>query len=115
MEIKNNHTGPLGFPGGVVLARGQQADVPNWSELKANAVVQAWLKAGVLTEIGSDPEGDDTPDKAELLERAKALGIDAKGTWGIPKLQEAIAAAEAAGEQQEQQEQPEGSDPEGED
>jgi hypothetical protein len=36
------------------------------------------------------PEGGE--DKAALLEQAKALGIDAKGTWGVKKLQDAIAA-----------------------
>lgn len=34
-------------------------------------------------------------DKAELIEEAKSLGIDAKGTWGIKKLQDAIAEAKA--------------------
>lgn len=36
---------------------------------------------------------DDGQDKDALLAQAKALGIDAKGTWGVKKLQEAIAAA----------------------
>lgn len=31
-------------------------------------------------------------DKAALIEQAKALGIDAKGTWGVKKLQDAITA-----------------------
>lgn len=35
-------------------------------------------------------------DKTALLARAKELGIDAKGNWGVPKLQAEIAAAEAA-------------------
>ncbi|WP_367346454.1 hypothetical protein [Stenotrophomonas bentonitica] len=37
----------------------------------------------------------DAGDKDALIARAKALGIAAKATWGVPKLQEAIAAAEA--------------------
>lgn len=31
-------------------------------------------------------------DKTELIAQAKALDIDAKGTWGVKKLQDAIAA-----------------------
>lgn len=41
------------------------------------------------------PEADmdiDGEDKEALLAQAKALGIDAKGTWGVKKLKEAIAA-----------------------
>lgn len=40
------------------------------------------------------PEADPDAgvDKTELIAQAKALGIDAKGTWGVKKLQEAIAA-----------------------
>ena len=35
-------------------------------------------------------------DKTALLARAKELGIDAKGNWGVQKLQDEIAAAESA-------------------
>ena len=40
--------------------------------------------------------GSDGEDKAALVARAKELGIDAKGNWGVPKLQAAIADAEKA-------------------
>ena len=43
----------------------------------------------------SAPGSSDGGDKDALIARAKALGIAAKATWGVPKLQEAIAAAEA--------------------
>lgn len=42
-------------------------------------------------EGGSDDAGS-TEDKAALLAQAKELGIDAKGTWGVKKLQDAITA-----------------------
>lgn len=35
------------------------------------------------------------PNKEALLAEAKALGIDAKGTWGVERLQEAIANVKA--------------------
>ena len=37
--------------------------------------------------------GGDGIDKEALLEEAKALGINATKTWGVSKLQDAIAAA----------------------
>lgn len=42
----------------------------------------------------ASPKAD--PGKEVLIARAKELGIDAKGTWGVPKLTAAIAEAEAA-------------------
>ncbi|MGF6420044.1 hypothetical protein ABH900_003561 [Stenotrophomonas sp. AN71] len=48
-------------------------------------------KASGGTSTGTLPSSD----KDVLLARAKELGIDAKGTWGVLKLQAAIAEAEA--------------------
>jgi hypothetical protein len=39
-----------------------------------------------------EEDADAGVDKTELIAQAKALGIDAKGTWGVKKLQDAIAA-----------------------
>ncbi|HAL22599.1 MAG TPA: hypothetical protein DCP40_07715, partial [Stenotrophomonas sp.] len=44
---------------------------------------------------GSGNQSPPAADKDALLARAKELGIDAKGTWGVLKLQAAIADAEA--------------------
>lgn len=38
---------------------------------------------------------DKNAEKEALLEEAKALGVDAKATWGVEKLKEAIAEAKA--------------------
>jgi len=51
--------------------------------------------AGGSTGTSGAPGSSDGGDKDALIARAKALGIAAKATWGVPKLQEAIAAAEA--------------------
>jgi hypothetical protein len=66
-----------------------------------DAGVKKLLAAGKIVQIGGESEateatveGDDAADKDALLARAKELGIDAKGTWGVAKLQAAIAEAE---------------------
>ncbi|MGE8288672.1 MAG: hypothetical protein ACN6RG_11970 [Stenotrophomonas sp.] len=48
-------------------------------------------KAKVSTTAQTAP----VAEKDALLARAKALGIDAKGTWGVAKLEASIAEAEA--------------------
>ena len=108
MKITNNHKGPLGLPDGTVLKAGEQTPVENWEQLKKNSVVQGWIKAEILSIAGGNasgsgladggnPAGEGAADKEALLARAKELNIDAKGTWGVPKLQQAIAEAEKAG------------------
>lgn len=53
-------------------------------------------KAKVTSTAGSTAQNPPAEDKKEaLIARAKALGIDAKGTWGVAKLEGAIADAEA--------------------
>ncbi|HEL3748629.1 TPA: hypothetical protein UMV35_000888 [Stenotrophomonas maltophilia] len=77
-------------------------------ELQAAVEAEAEAKKGEGTATGAaaDAEkakasggtGTQNPpaaDKDALLARAKELGIDAKGTWGVLKLQAAIADAEA--------------------
>ncbi|ALA82154.1 hypothetical protein I5U59_04035 [Stenotrophomonas maltophilia] len=105
MKIKNNHNGPLGLPDGTILPPGEQTPVANWDQLKKNSVVQGWIKAEILSITGGDasgqaaggsPGGEGAADKDALIARAKELGIDAKGNWGVPKLQQAIADAEKA-------------------
>lgn len=44
----------------------------------------------------NDPAEEPNPEKSALLEEAKSLGIDAKGTWGIQKLTDAINEVKAA-------------------
>lgn len=190
MKITNNHKGPLGLPDGTILPPGEATLIANWDDLKANVVVQGWLKGKILSaeggKAGAAPQetllgsnvlpanielaegvsvqlgevvrqafehsglsiadwnaledgdreaelaamvrelqsvaeaeaeakkgaatanaekakasggtGAQNPtaaDKDALLARAKALGIDAKGTWGVAKLESAIAEAEA--------------------
>ncbi len=107
MKITNNHKGPLGLPDGTILQPGEQTPVANWEQLKKNSVVQGWMKAEILSITGGDgsgsgqaagagnPGGEGSADKDSLIARAKELGIDAKGNWGVPKLQAAIVEAEA--------------------
>lgn len=105
MKITNNHNGPLGLPDGTILPPGEQTPVANWEQLKKNSVVQGWIKAEILSITGGDASGsgqvadsnsggEGSADKDALIARAKELGIDAKGNWGVPKLQAAIADAE---------------------
>jgi len=53
-------------------------------------------KAKASSTPGSTAQNPSAADKDALIARAKELGIDAKGNWGVPKLQAAIAEAEKA-------------------
>lgn len=72
-------------------------------ELQSRAEADAEAKKGAATADdekvkasgGSGNQSPPAADKDALLARAKELGIDAKGTWGVLKLQSAIADAEA--------------------
>ena len=106
MQIKNYHGTALTLPDGTTIGPGATETVTNAALVKKNAVVQGWLKAKVLSisggessgsgqAAGGNPGGEGGVDKDALIARAKELGIDAKGTWGVPKLEAAIAEAEA--------------------
>lgn len=47
-------------------------------------------------EVVQETVEEDQVNKTDLVARAKALGIKATNSWGVAKLLEAIAAAEAA-------------------
>ncbi len=72
-------------------------------ELAARAPgVEFHLEVGAVLEALAERELGDAFVPAEhlskdgLLARARELGVDAKGNWGVAKLVKAIAAAEAA-------------------
>ena len=72
-------------------------------QAEAEAIAEAEAKKGAATadsekgkaSTGTGTQNPPAADKDALLARAKELGIDAKGTWGVLKLQTAIAEAEA--------------------
>ncbi len=72
-------------------------------ELQSRAEAEAEAKKSAATADdekakssgGTGTQHPPAADKDALLARAKELGIDAKGTWGVLKLQSAIAEAEA--------------------
>lgn len=47
-----------------------------------------------MQRVEGAPPASDADEKADLIIRAKELGIPAGGNWGIQKLKEAIAEAE---------------------
>lgn len=55
----------------------------------SEAEVGTWMER-----VGDAAPASDQDEKAELITRAKELGIPAGGNWGIQKLKEAIAEAE---------------------
>ena len=72
-------------------------------ELQSRVEAEAEAKKGAATADdekakatgGTGTQNPPVADKDALLARAKELGIDAKGPWGVLQLQAAIAAAEA--------------------
>ncbi|WP_285301967.1 hypothetical protein [Stenotrophomonas maltophilia group sp. Smal13] len=60
---------------------------------KGEAAAAAEAEKANATTTAQNPPAEDKKDA--LIARAKALGIDAKGTWGVAKLEGAIADAEA--------------------
>lgn len=106
MLITNNHKTALGLNDGTLLQPGVPTPVPNWDAIKKNAVIAAWVKAGILTEgtASATPSkfvpANTAPDlgndeKAELQAALEAKGIEFDKRWGIKKLREALEAADA--------------------
>lgn len=47
--------------------------------------------------VGSKPAGDDKDaERAELIARAEAAGLQVKGNWGVDRLRHEVEAAEKA-------------------
>lgn len=106
MLITNNHKTALGLNDGTLLQPGTPTPVPGWDAIKKNAVIAAWVKAGILTEgsasatpskfvpANTAPDlGDD--EKAELQAALEAKGIEFDKRWGIKKLRDALESADA--------------------
>lgn len=82
------------------LPAGAAVDVPN--DAKKKSPYFATMIKDRFLEVVTTGSDDDLVDQAakeaekakkdELMDQAKELGIDAKGTWGIKKLQEEIDA-----------------------
>jgi len=106
MLITNNHKTALGLNDGTLLQPGTQTPVANWDALKKNAVIAAWVKAGILTEgattatpskfvpVNTAPDlGGD--EKAELQAALAVKGVEFDKRWGIKKLRDALEEADA--------------------
>lgn len=91
-SITNTHDTALGLPNGVILPPGAPTNVDSWDEVKDNAVVKAWQKAGIL-KVGKDVPAKD--EKAELQEQLDERGIEYDKRWGAEKLRELLAEAGA--------------------
>lgn len=107
MLITNNHKTALGLNDGTLLQPGTPTTVANWDAIKKNAVIAAWVKAGILTEgsASATPSkfvpANTAPDlghdeKAELQAALEAKGIEFDKRWGIKKLREALEEAESS-------------------
>lgn len=83
-KIRNNYGMDLGLSAGVTIPKGATVEVPSWPELGKNRVIQAWVKAGVLTMVDGDaapkPTGDDgKPSGPPTAINAPAPGDEANG------------------------------------
>ncbi|SEJ99999.1 hypothetical protein [Achromobacter sp. NFACC18-2] len=77
------------------LYRGEEFTTVLGAEAEAEKRAEGWHDYGqdaIQAAEASEPDAKD--ERAELLAKAKELGIDAKGTWGVQKLKDAIQAAE---------------------
>lgn len=74
------------------LYRGEEFTTAPGPEAEAEKRADGWHDYGQDAIQAADPGAKD--EKADLLAKAKDLGIDAKGTWGVQKLKDAIQAAE---------------------
>lgn len=106
MLITNNHKTALGLNDGTLLQPGPPTPVANWDAIKKNAVIAAWVKAGILTEGAASETpskfapANTAPDlggdeKAELQAALEAKGIEFDKRWGIKKLRDALEEAES--------------------
>lgn len=92
--ITNKHDTPLGLPDGTTLPPGVATNVPQWDQIKGNAVLQAWQNAGIL-EV-SDAETSPDEEKKALHARLDELGAKYDKRSGVEKLREQVVQAEAA-------------------
>lgn len=97
---------PLGLPGGLVIEPGKTVPVPNWTAIKDNHVVKAWVKSKLLTVSGEEAApvqaaqqavGD---EKETILAKLEALGIKKDKRTSLEKLKAALAEAEKQAAQQ---------------
>lgn len=99
MYVTNTTKGPLALNDTTLLPPGIPTPVHNWDQLKKNAVVAAWLKAGVLREgdAAPSPAGSKLvpPDKEALAAELTALGVKFHPNTGVAKLQALLDKAKA--------------------
>lgn len=114
-NVTSHHDAPLGLPGGPVIPAGKTVFVDKWSFIKDHHVVQAWLKAGVISaedaedepvEPGTDDASENPPvnpaadaenvQKDELIRKLAELGIKRNRRYSVENLQEQLDAALAA-------------------
>lgn len=92
MLISNTHKSAIALPGGQVLEPNSPTPVRNWDQVKKNAVVAAWLKAGVLREgDAAPPSALVPPDRDELAAQLTALGVKFHPRTGVEKLSALLA------------------------
>ncbi len=69
MNITNTHKREIGLPNGQMIPPNTPTPVDDWDNIRKNAVVAAWLKAGILHE----------GDRANLArDAAEAAGPEAE-------------------------------------
>lgn len=88
-KVTLHHSGPLGIPGGLVLAPGTETNVEDWDTIKGHGVVKLWIEAGVLTVSG---ESAGATDRDDLKAQADELGIEYAKNIPTDKLKELIDA-----------------------
>lgn len=93
-SITNKHHTPLGLPNGTTLSPGVATNVQDWDEIKDNAVLKAWEKAGILA-VDSKPVPA-AEEKEQLQARLDELEVSYDKRAGVAKLRELVADAEKA-------------------
>lgn len=82
---------------GTVLTVSDDFVVPDWMELEAASIPDGLVGEGEGEGVDTGQEGqegqqDEDADKAALVVKAKALGINASSRWGVDTIREHIRA-----------------------
>lgn len=95
-KIRSNYGTDLGLSAGVTIPKGATVEVPSWPELGKNRVIQAWIKAGILTVVDGGATPKPTGDDGKPSDPPTATGTPARTDEANGEAPDAIPVDEQA-------------------